>query len=215
MVSTRSAKKAETEVTEGNFMLTLAYTIMFSMWAISYFYAIDVSINVVTTATLLVYIGSHRSLRLLATEDEGGMAAKDKEVMSSKDAAQFPIVGSCALFGLFCAFKYLDKEMVNVILGVYFGVICFFSMIGTLAPILQIFFSSTPWFGFKKELPLIGMIDCLMSTSELIAMIPSAIFSILYFKTKHYVLNNLFGISFCVQSIERISIGSYKIGAIL
>ena len=31
----------------------------------------------VTTATLLVYIGSHRSLRLLATEDEGGMAAKD------------------------------------------------------------------------------------------------------------------------------------------
>ena len=28
-------------------------------------------------------------------------------------------------------------------------------------------------------------------------------------------MNNILGISFCIQSIERISIGSYKIGAIL
>jgi len=33
--------------------------------------------------------------------------------------------------------------------------------------------------------------------------------------TKHYMMNNILGISFCIQSIERISIGSYKIGAIL
>ena len=32
---------------------------------------------------------------------------------------------------------------------------------------------------------------------------------------KHLLINNLLGISFCVQSIEQISIGSYQVGATL
>ena len=109
-------------------MLTLAYSILFGMWAASYYVVIPMSVNVVVTATLIVYIGSHRSLRLLATEEEGGVANADKEVMSTKDAAQFPLVGSCALFGLFLAFKYLDKTTVNLVLGLYFGFVGIFSM---------------------------------------------------------------------------------------
>jgi len=46
-------------------------------------------------------------------------------------------------------------------------------------------------------------------------MLLSCIFAYYYFQTKHYMLNNILGISFCIQSIERISIGSYKVGAIL
>lgn len=174
------------------------------------------SVNVVVTATLIVYIGSHRSLRLLATEEEGGVANADKEVMSTKDAAQFPLVGSCALFGLFLAFKYLDKTTVNLVLGLYFGFVGIFSMTGTIAPFLTTWITSTKTYGFKtRELPLVGEIDLQLTPAELVAMVPATIFSYLYFKTKHFMLNNLFGISFCVQSIERISIGSYKIGVIL
>ena len=198
-----------------NPLLTASYATLFSMWAYSYYYVLPMSPNVVITATLIVYIGSHRSLRLLATEAEGGVASNDKEVMSTKDAAQFPIVGSCALFGLFVAFKYFDKDTVNIILGVYFGIVGFISMIGTLGPFFETFIQSKNTYGFKKTLPYIGELDCLLTPAELVAIIPSAIFSIYYFKTKHYMLNNLFGISFCVQSIERMSIGSYKIGAIL
>jgi len=36
-----------------------------------------------------------------------------------------------------------------------------------------------------------------------------------WFKTKHWVLNNGFGIAFCIQGLERISLGKYKVGAIL
>ena len=70
-----------------NIMLTLSYVILFGIWAMSYWYAMPMGPNVVLTATLIIYIGSHRSLRLLATEAEGGLAAKDKEVMTTKDAA--------------------------------------------------------------------------------------------------------------------------------
>jgi len=213
-------KKATTEMKavespERNVLLTLSYVVLFGIWAATYWYAIPMSPNVVLTATLIVYIGSHRSLRLLATEAEGGVAAKDKEVMTSKDAAQFPIVGSCALFGLFCAFKYLDRYWVNIVLGLYFGVVGMVSVTGTIAPFLQTWIPSATKYGMAKTLPVLGELDLTFNAAELIAMIPAAIFTAFYLKTKHYMMNNLLGISFSVQSIERISIGSYKIGAIL
>ena len=74
--------------TPKNPLLMPAYVALFGIWALSYFYAIDMSVNVVATATLIVYIGSHRSLRLLATEEEGGYSKESKEVMSSADAGR-------------------------------------------------------------------------------------------------------------------------------
>lgn len=205
--------------TSKNPLLLPAYVALFGIWALSYFYAIDMSVNVVATATLIVYIGSHRSLRLLATEEEGGYSKESKEVMSSADAAQFPIVGSCALFGLFCAFKYLDKTTVNYVLGLYFMVVGTFTLASTIAPFFEAQFGMNPKttkkYGFKRELPLIGEVDAEFNAVELVSLIPSMAVSYYYFKTKHYMLNNFLGISFCVQSISRISIGSYKIGAML
>ena len=36
-----------------------------------------------------------------------------------------------------------------------------------------------------------------------------------FFQGKHWTLNNVLGICFCLQGIERFSLGTYKIGAIL
>jgi hypothetical protein len=196
-----------------NLLLTLSYLVLFGFWLGSYFYAIDMTVNVIVTATLIIYIGSYRSLKLLATVEEGGSA--EREVLSSKDAAQFPIVGSCALFGLFCAFKYLDKEMVNIVLSAYFLFVGIFTMTGTLAPFVELVVTSKEKYGFKKTFPVIGEVDAEFTMAEFVSMVPATIFSVYYVKTKHFMMNNVMGISFCVQSIERISIGSYKIGAIL
>jgi hypothetical protein len=198
-----------------NWILNIAYVALFGIWCLSYFYAIDMSVNVITTATLIVFIGSHRSLRLLATEAEGGMAASEKEVLSTKDAAQFPVVGSCALFGLFLAFKYLDKELVNVILSGYFLFVGIFTLTGTLSPVMEMIIPAKEKYGFKTSIPLLGDLDARFNIAELISMIPATIFSYFYVKSKHYMMNNILGIAFCVQSLERISIGSYNIGAIL
>lgn len=199
-----------------NVLLILSYLSLFGIWACSYFYALDMSLNVIATATLIVFIGSHRSLRLLATEDEGGAPVAEKEVMSTKDAAQFPIVGSAALFGLFVAFKYLDREIVNMLLSAYFLFVGIFTLTGTISPLLETFFTSNEKkIGFKYTIPILGDLDLRFNMAELVSMIPATIFSVIYIKTKHYMMNNVLGISFCVQSLERISIGSYNIGAIL
>ncbi len=194
-------------------LLNLSYVVLFGIWAASSFVVIDMTASVILQATLIIIIGSYRSLNLLATPEERDGA--EKEVMSSKDAAQFPIIGSAALFGLFLAFKYLDREMVNLVLSVYFMFVGVFTLTGTLAPFVGTVLTSKEKYGFKKTLPLIGEIDAEFTVAEFVSMVPATIFSAYYVKTKHFLMNNVLGISFCVQSIERISIGSYKTGAIL
>lgn len=49
----------------------------------------------------------------------GRNAGADAYAQAS-DAYLFPLLGSCVLLSLFCAFKYLDKALVNRILGAYF-----------------------------------------------------------------------------------------------
>ena len=113
------------------------------------------------------------------------------------------------------AFKYFDKEIVNLLLSIYFSLIGVLTMTSTLAPFIKQFVTSPAVIGKKYELPLIGKLDLTLTIPELIGLFPSALFAYHYFRTKHFMMNNVLGISFCVQAIERISIGSYKIGAIL
>ena len=196
-------------------LLNISYLSLFSLWAASYFVAIPVPVNLIAQATLIVYIGSYRSLNLLVKEADGGPKSQDTEVMSVNDAYKFPIVGSAALFGLYVAFKYFDKDTVNLILSLYFSVVGVFALTGSFSSFASLYITSKKQYGFKKTFPLIGEIDMLCTPAEILCLILSTIFSVVYFKTKHYMMNNIFGICFCIQSIERISVGSYKIGAIL
>lgn len=198
-----------------NNLLTGSYAALFFIWGISYFYAIPVSVNVIITSTILIYIGAHRSLRLLIDEVDGGAPSKDKDIMTTSDALKFPFVGSAALFSLYIAFKYFDKDTVNLILGVYILMISVITVSGTFAPFLSQFIPGTKKYGFKTKLPYLGDIDAMFNFPEIVSLILAIGFSVTYFFTKHYMLNNVLGISFCVQSIEKISVGSYKIGAIL
>ncbi len=62
--------------------------------------------NVVTTSVLVIFIGSHLSLRL---RDKSDPENADVEVLSSKDALKFPLIGSSVLFGFYIAYKFVDK----------------------------------------------------------------------------------------------------------
>lgn len=195
-------------------LLNLSYLLLLGFWAASYFIVIPVPLNLIVSATSIVFIGSYRSLRLLATEENGGMAKEEKETLTADDAYKFPLVGSAALFGLYIVFKYFDKETVNLVLAVYFSCVG----VATLTSFLSKLFPSSKnatRFGFKRKFAWIGEVDLLFSGLEILYLLASIAFSVAYFKTKHYMLNNIFGIVFCVHALERISIGSYKIGAIL
>ncbi len=176
------------------------------------FNRLPIQVNTIMTATLVIFLSSHRSLRLL---DHEAIPLEEKETLSQTDAMKFPIIGSISLFGLYAAFKYLDKDTVNIILACYFSVVGVFTLTGTFAPFAEQFIKSDKTYGFKKTFPVIGEIDAKLNMAEIVCMVLAIIFSYIYMKTKHYMMNNVLGISLCVQAIERMSIGSYKIGAIL
>jgi minor histocompatibility antigen H13 len=197
-------------------MLIIAYHLLFGLWLASYFFLIPVPVNLIVTSSLIIYIGCHRSLALLQTDEKTGEAVVERETLTKEDAMKFPIIGSLALGSLYVAFKYLDKDWVNFLLSLYFSVVGTFTLTATAAPLFEVFLPSKTKYGPKPfKLPVLGDIDVQMIVSEIIALIPAIIFSYFYFKTKHFMMNNVLGISFCVQTIERVSLGSYKIGAIL
>lgn len=197
-------------------MLIIAYHVLFGIWAASYFYLIPVPVNLIMTSALIIYIGCHRSLALLQTDEKTGEAVVERETLTKEDAMKFPIIGSVALGTLYVAFKYLDKDWVNFLLSLYFSVIGTFTLTATASPLFAVFLPSKTKYGPKPfKLPLLGDIDAQLTISEIVALVPAIVFSYFYFQTKHFMMNNVLGISFCIQTIERVSLGSYKIGAIL
>jgi minor histocompatibility antigen H13 len=213
--SSTASQQQQQQPPQHNLLLTASYVLLFVFWGASNFILIPVSLNLIVTSSLIIYIGSHRSLRLLVTEDEGGVPAAQKEILSAQDAYKFPFIGSAALFGLYLAFKYLDKDKINLLLAVYFSLAGVFTLTSTISPFLFRFIRNPKRFGFKTNLPLLGEIDCMFTVAEIVAIIISSIFSWQYVKTKHFLMNNVLSISFCIQTIERMSIGSYKVGAVL
>ena len=57
-----------------NNLLTFSYLVLFSFWLLSYYVIIPVPLNLVVTSSLIVFIGSHKSLSLLLSESEGGVS---------------------------------------------------------------------------------------------------------------------------------------------
>jgi minor histocompatibility antigen H13 len=86
-------------------------------------------------AVVPIYFGSRASVRIDAATkrvlkekhpqdaEELDEETDEIESLTSNDALMFPILGSIVLFSLYLAFKYLDKEMLNLVLKVYFAAI--------------------------------------------------------------------------------------------
>jgi minor histocompatibility antigen H13 len=198
-----------------NYLLTLSYFALLVLWGLAPFVPIPVSVMLVTMSTLIVFIGCHQSLNLLVHKIKEDGTKQEQEVLTRADALKFPLIGSAALGSLYLAFKYVDKETVNLIISVYFCLVGAFALTGSFADFMSQFFTAKERHGFKKTLPVVGEVDCTFTVVEFASFFPSCGVAVWYFYTKHFMLNNLFGICFCIQSIERISIGSYTTGAIL
>lgn len=86
--------------------------------------------GLLSAATGCVYVGSYASLHTPMKTRELRKAAglnvnEDEEEgksqsLTSENAYFFPVLGSIVLFSLYLAFKYLDKQMVNLLLSLYF-----------------------------------------------------------------------------------------------
>ncbi|ELT98310.1 hypothetical protein CAPTEDRAFT_39990, partial [Capitella teleta] len=64
-----------------------------------------------------IFFGAFRSVRFHREQKESG---ETPETMSTKDAAMFPVIASCTLFGLYVFFQLFSKEYINLLLMGYF-----------------------------------------------------------------------------------------------
>jgi len=214
-----------------SYAFPLAYFSIAYLWYFPQHYTIPFWLNLVATSTVLIYVGSHLSLILRDdTEvlDENGEPVYfygEGETMKMEDAQKFPFIGSAALFGLFCAFKFLDPDWVNWVISFYFTAAGAMAVMGTLIPIIeQVPPMAKTWtkkFSFKHSLPeaLVGPSPMKFTLSVSGAIVVAGLVALAvgerYFNTKHWTLNNVLGICFILQGISMFSIGSFKIAAAL
>lgn len=223
-------------------LLTISNVSIFLLWTLSQYILIPYVAHLLMLVTTILYTACHYSLILREeqalsrgeidtskTQEERDNAAPPpaSETLTSEDAMQFPLVGSCSLFGLYCAFKFFDKDTVNIILSAYFALMGCGAVTATLSPVLSVLGGPLTSVKFAKDIKINHKLPSFIggdspwdlsfniTLADLLAFLSSALFSAFYVQKKHWVMNNVLGISFCLKGIERFSLGTYKIGAIL
>jgi len=173
---------------------------------------LNVYVPLLVVATSIIYYSAKRSLDM-----------KEMETMSSKDAMMFPIIGSCVLFGLFLLFKFFAKEYLNLLFTFYFLLLGCASVAMTLLPFVNRVMGAPK----KDEKPVVKFTipqipylndekcDVELTKQDIICYTMGGTIAIWYALTKNWLANDLLGISFCVQAIEMMSLGSYQNGVIL
>ena len=94
--------------------------------------------SLVIMALLPIFFGAFRSVKSQKEVQENSATTGERpEIMSQKDAAMFPIIASCALFGLYLFFQFFSKEHINLLLSVYFFVLGIFALSHMVSPCVK------------------------------------------------------------------------------
>lgn len=223
-----------------NSLLLISNATIVLLWGISQYILIPYVANLLVLVTCILYTACHCSLMLreeqalargevdpTKSKEEQSQPPVASETLTSEDAMQFPIVGSISLFSLYCAFKFFDKDTVNLLLSMYFALMGCGALTSTLSPIVSLGGGPLTSIKFGKKIVIphklpefIGGespwdLSFELTLADTVSLLASSAFSIVYFQKKHWVLNNVLGICFCLKGIERFSLGTYKIGAVL
>jgi len=169
---------------------------------------------IVTMALVPIYIGSYLSLQRKNNKEQ-----PQEEAMTKKDAYMFPIFGSGVLFGLYILFRVFSKEYVNLLLTAYSLFFGFLSLAQTYVPVIKKFspvLSKSASRTFKYRLPWEKDQNTItFNHADVVSWFLSFISILWYISTKNWLANNLIGLSFSVQGVSIISLGSYQVGCIL
>lgn len=175
--------------------------------------------SLVIMAMLPIVFGSIRSVKLHKMKKESGEKA---ETMSKKDAMFFPIIASCALFGLYMFFKIFSKDHINLLLTGYFFFLGVMALAHLLSPVVNSLMPTaipkipfhihfTKGEGKHKE----DIINYKFSTHDIVCLIISSCIGVWYLLKKHWIANNLFGLAFAVNGVELLHLNNIITGCIL
>ena len=188
-----------------SFLLYLSYFLLLAIQLATLFTPVPMSLQMLLSASLCVYIGCSLSL-----------SQEVAEKLTQGDAMQFPLVAGAALCALFVAFKYFSAEWTNLLLHAYFCVAGVATVGQLAAPLLRPFLPAASRDAVVLDLQLpMGLERLRLTLTEAVCLLPGAAGAAWYGLTRHYIGSNLLGISFAVEGLRRLSLGSYATGAIL
>jgi minor histocompatibility antigen H13 len=181
-------------------------------------------VSLVIMALLPIIIGSFKSVKAhehnKKQSEESGEAP---ETMTSKGAMMFPLIASCALFGLYVFFKIFSKEYINLLLSGYFFFLGVLALCHILVPVVTPFLPSNfPRIPYhllfhseQVEGKKVELINFKFDTTDILCFVLSGVFGLWYLLKKHWVANNLFGIAFAINGVELLHLNSVTTGCIL
>jgi len=188
------------------------FAVIVLLQVVPHFIFVHPYLQMLLSACGTVFIGCVRSVK-----------EKKTEAMTHHDAYMFPVIGSCVLFSLYILIKFVSKEYLNLLLGIYFAglgvLVAHASLAPFLAPLLPPALSKHKPYHIKFQIPYVskenGDVDVKLTKCDFVSLAIGTTLSVTYMLTKNWVLNNLFGVMFSIQGIENISVGNIKIGAVL
>jgi len=178
-------------------------------------------------ALIPIWFGSKRALKnrvkRLKDKAEGktGDDLDDIEVISSKDAAKFPIMASITLFSIYMCYKFFADKMYYLVTGYFFllGVAAVTAIFEPLvAPKLTFIFPGLHpdadyelnFFENKKK-----QFDLKFNRRSLVVLVFAVAVAVAYLYNKHWLANNIIGLCFAIQGVELLSLPNYKTSAML
>merc|ERR1719318_983212 len=144
-------------------------------------------------ALIPIFLGSFRSVDSQKEQkDNHEKTGERPETMTQKDAMMFPIIASCALFGLYIFFQIFSKEYINLLLSFYFLVLGIFALSHMMSPVILKF---TQGEGETKE----SVLDYQFTTHDLVCLGLCSVVGVWYIMKKHWLANDLLGMAFAVK----------------
>uniref|UniRef100_A0A182NUN5 Signal peptide peptidase n=1 Tax=Anopheles dirus TaxID=7168 RepID=A0A182NUN5_9DIPT len=186
--------------------------------------------TLVVMAMLPIFFGSMRSVKHHKEQSTAFAKTGEKpDTMSSKDAMMFPIMASCALFGLYMFFKIFSKDNINYLLTGYFFFLGVMALSHLLSPVISSLIPASipkiPYHlsfvqgpqegGEKKSKEKKYLIDYRFTTHDVVCFIVALVISVWYLVQKHWIANNLLGLSFAVNGVELLHLNNIATGCIL
>jgi minor histocompatibility antigen H13 len=163
-----------------------------------------------------IHLGSKRSIKLSPHSEI--VNPDPSAIMNAKEASKMPIMAGCMLLGLYVLLKYIDKELVSLVLSTYFAFLSTLCFKDFLLPLIQ---QKLPKLKGKYskivKLPLLydEPVEFVVTTHELVGIALGAPVALLYLYTRHWALNNIIGVAFSVFALESIPVSSFPVGYLL
>jgi len=177
----------------------------------------------VIMALIPIFLGSFKSVDSQKEQkDNQDKTGERPETMTQKDAMMFPIIASCALFGLYIVFQIFSKEYINLLLSFYFLVLGIFALSHMMSPVvLKLVPSAVPLIPFHLKFTQgegdsqESVLDYKFTTHDLVCLGLCSVVGVWYIVKKHWLANDLLGMAFAVNGVELLHLNNVITGCIL